>query len=303
MRRFFALVVATAAFHASPVLAQEAAAAAETPPPDARQACLGNHEQAQVLRIEKKLVAARNAARECAVTACPAAIRSDCTEWVAEISKLIPTLLLVAESGSGELENVRVTLDGKLLTEKLDGAAIEVEPGPHVLRFEYGNEPPIERLVNAAEGGKSLMVRVRFAGEPRPAPPAGPPVAVAPRVDPGPREPGERPIPLLTYVFGGVAIVAGGTSAVVAAGAFSERNAAREECAPTCDAERIDSIRSRFRAADALGGVAIASAGLAAVFYFTRPEVPKDRSGVGIAPYWRIAKRGSGVELAAGGRF
>jgi hypothetical protein len=294
-------VVATAALHASPVLAQEAAAAPDASEPNARQACLGNHEQAQVLRIEKKLVAARNAARECAVTACPAAIRSDCTEWVAEISKLIPTLLLVAESGSGELENVRVTLDGKLLTEKLHGAAFEVEPGPHVLRFEYENEPPIERLVTAAEGEKSLMVRVRFASEP--APPTGPPVPIAPRMDSRPHEPGERPIPLLTYVFGGVAIVAGGTSAVVAAGAFSERNAAREECAPTCDAERIDSIRNRFRAADALGGVAIASAGLAAVFYFTRPEIPKDRSSVGIAPFWRIAKRDSGVELAAGGRF
>lgn len=222
---------------------------------------------------------------------------------MAEISKLIPTLLLVAESGSGELENVRVTLDDKLLTEKLDGAAIEVEPGSHVLRFEYKNEPPVARLVNVAEGERSVMVRARFAGEPRPAPPAGPPVPVAPRTAPRPREPGERPIPLLTYVFGGVAIVAGGASAVVAAGAFSEPNAAREECAPTCDGERIDSIRSRFRAADALGGIAIASAGLATVFYFTRPELPKDRSGGGLSPFWRVAKRDSGVELTAGGRF
>src|SRR6185503_13420460 len=157
MRHFFggqqgmgnvpALVFAAAVLHAGPLFAQVAAPPAETPAPESREACLSNHEQAQVLRIDKKLVAARNAARACAVTACPAAVRADCTEWVGELSKLIPTLLLVAESDSGDLENVRVTIDGTLLTEKLDGTAIEVEPGPHLLRFEYKSEPAVERSV------------------------------------------------------------------------------------------------------------------------------------------------------------
>jgi hypothetical protein len=294
--------VAAAMFCAGTSLAQDAASPPDSTTPDTRQACLANHEQAQVKRIEKKLVAARNAARACAVTACPAAVRSDCTEWVSELSKLIPTLLLVAESASGELENVKVTLDGVPFTEKLDGTALEVEPGPHFLHFEYRNEPPIDRRVDVPEGEKSLMVRVRFAGEPLPAQPV--PLAPSPpRTEPVPREPGERPIPLLTYIFGGLAVVSAGTSAVVAAGAFSERSAASDECAPNCDAERVDAIHNRFLLADIAGGVALASAGLATYFYFTRPEVQKEHRNGNLTPFLGVAKRGRGLELSAGGRF
>ena len=281
-------------------------AASEPPAPsahDLREACLANHEQAQLRRIEKKLVAARSAARTCAVTACPAAVRSDCSEWVAELSKLIPTLVLVAESGSGEVENVRVTLDGDLLTEKLDGTAIEVEPGPHLLRFEYKNEPPIERRVDVPEGEKSLMVRVRFVGD---TPPPAPIAPVTPAPAPAPVKPhdaGSRPVPVLTYVFGGVALAAAGTSAVVAAGAFSDRSKATDECAPNCDEARVDSIHNRFLLADIAGGVAIASAGLAVYFYVTRPEVPNETSNGGFAPYFALNPRRSGALFSAGGTF
>jgi len=304
MRQSFLLPTVVAAISwAGTSLAQDAAAPPDSATPDTRQACLANHEQAQVKRIEKKLVAARNAARACAVTACPAAVRSDCTEWVAELSNLIPTLLLVAESASGELENVRVTLDGVLFTEKLDGTALEIEPGPHFLHFEYKNEAPIDRRVDVPEGEKSLMVRVRFAGEALPAQPVAPLAPLPPRTEPVPHEPGPRPIPLLTYIFGGLAVVSAGTSAVIAAGAFSERSAATDECAPNCEAERVDAIHKRFVFADVAGGVALASAGLATYFYFTRPEVQKERGNGKLTPFLGVAKRSSGLELSAGGRF
>jgi hypothetical protein len=305
-RRLVTATLTALSLHAAPALAQAPAEPVATEPAapsanDVRETCLANHEQAQVRRIEKKLVDARTAARSCAVTACPAAVRSDCSEWVAELSKLIPTLVLVAESGSGELETVRVTLDGALLTESLDGTAIEIEPGPHVLRFEYESEPPIERRIDVPEGEKSLMVRVRFAGDAPPVPVAVAPIAAP--VTPKPRDPGPRPVPLLTYVLGGVALAAAGTSAVVAAGAFSERSKANDECAPNCDEARVDSIHDRFLLADIAGGVAIASAGLAVVFYVTRPEVPNEAARPGFSPFLTLNRRRSGVELSAGGTF
>jgi hypothetical protein len=305
IRGFLVLAVAASSFTASAVGAQQTPPAPETAAPASadttRESCLANHEQAQLRRIEKRLIGARSAARACAVTACPAAIRSDCSEWVAEVSKLIPTLLLVAESGSGELENVRVTLDGVVLMEKLDGTAIEVEPGPHLLRFEHGTEPPIDRRIDVPEGEKSLMVRVRFAGDaPLPAPVA--PVQAAPAPAP-PKDTGTRPVPLLTYVFGGIAIAAAGTSAVIAANAFSERSKASDECAPNCDAERIDSIHSRFVLADVAGGIALASAGLAVVFYVTRPTVHDESRNAARASFVGLSPRRSGFELTAGGAF
>jgi hypothetical protein len=118
-------------------------------------------------------------------------------------------------------------------TEKLDGTALEVEPGPHVLHFEYKNETPIDRRVDVPEGEKSLMVRVRFAGEPLPAQPV-PLAPPPPQKDTVPHEPGARPVPLLTCHFSAVwRSVVGGDVGRPAAGAFSERSAATDECAPT----------------------------------------------------------------------
>jgi hypothetical protein len=307
-RRLSLLLLLVAALaRATPAPAQPAAPSPLPVPPsekETRESCLVNHEQAQLRRIDKQLVGARAAARACAVTACPAVIRSDCSEWVGELSKLIPTVLLVAESGSGELEDVRVTLDGVLLTEKLDGTAIEIEPGPHLLRFEHGTEPPIDRRIDVPEGEKGFMVRVRFAGAPPPAVPVAPPPAplVAP-APAAPRDAFERPIPILTYVFGGVAIAAAGTSAVLAASAFSEKSQANEECAPTCDPERVDRIHGKFVMADVAGGAAIVSAGLAVLFYVTRPTVPSAGEQARFAPYLGLRPRHAGGELTAGAAF
>jgi hypothetical protein len=312
LRLLAALALATPSVSAQTAPAAPTSSSAPAPSPapiptppsehETREGCLANHEQSQLRRIEKRLIGARSAARACAITACPAAIRSDCSEWVAELSKLIPTVLLVAESGSGELENVRVTLDGVVLTEKLDGTAIEIEPGPHLLRFEHGTEPPIDRRIDVPEGEKGFMVRVRFAGEAPPPTPVAPvpPVAPAPAA---PRDPGTRPVPILTYVFGGVAVAAAGTSAVLAANAFSEKSKASEECAPNCSEERIDDIHGRFVLADVAGGVAIASAGVAVLFYVTRPTVPSRSEQARFAPYLGLTPRRSGVELTAGGVF
>jgi len=146
------------------------------------------------------------------------------------------------------------------------------------------------------------MVRVRFAGPQQPVPVT--PVAPAPApVEPRPREPGERPIPVLTYVFGGLTIAAAGTSAVLAAGAFGDRSDAQEECAPNCDEERVNSIQNRFVLADVAAGVAIASAGLAVYFYVSRPEVPKESAKAGLSPFWGVRKRGGGFEVTAGSTF
>ena len=47
----------------------------------------------------------------------------------------------------GDVTEVRVYLDGALVATQLDGKAIELDPGGHVLRFEHGGLPSVEERV------------------------------------------------------------------------------------------------------------------------------------------------------------
>ena len=41
-----------------------------------------------------------------------------------------------------DIVDVKVSIDGKVVTETLDGKALPVDPGVHTFRFETKNAPP-----------------------------------------------------------------------------------------------------------------------------------------------------------------
>src|SRR6516225_5480178 len=52
------------------------------PPADVSKVeCVGRHEDAQVVRRQGKLLAARSALLVCSRVSCPPAIRADCVDW------------------------------------------------------------------------------------------------------------------------------------------------------------------------------------------------------------------------------
>src|SRR5262245_24695394 len=83
--------------------------------------CVERYEQALARRNQGKLTAAHTGFAACTEPTCPGPVREECMGQVRELETLIPTVIPSALSGDGhELAEVRVELDGRVLTEKLD---------------------------------------------------------------------------------------------------------------------------------------------------------------------------------------
>jgi hypothetical protein len=132
-------------------------------------ACVAAVEDALTLRKEEHLERALARLAVCMDPACPAEVRSVCVTRVAEVTAAMPTLVLVAKDGAGnDLVDVRVTADGALLTEHLDGRAWKIEPGPHAFTFESPGSLPLTKKLVIGEGEKDRRETV-VLGPPPPA--------------------------------------------------------------------------------------------------------------------------------------
>jgi hypothetical protein len=121
---------------------------------DDKQACNDAYRQAQVLRNDHKLVEAREQLRVCAGGSCPGFIAKDCSDWLKADESKTPSVVLAAKNPAGaDLFDVKVTMDGAPLSSKLDGLAIDVDPGPHTFAFD-APEGHAEQKIVVAEGAE-----------------------------------------------------------------------------------------------------------------------------------------------------
>jgi hypothetical protein len=124
--------------------------------------CLEANDQAQDLRRAGKLIEARAKLAVCVATTCPGAVRQDCSRWLGEVNEAIPSLVFEASNSAGnDVAAVRVTMDGKPFAEKLDGSALQVDPGKHLFTFDdAGGHAHVEKTVDVREGVKDRHVSV-----------------------------------------------------------------------------------------------------------------------------------------------
>jgi hypothetical protein len=136
------------------------ATAAHADPPTKEQ-CVDANTQAQKLRRESKLTAARQALVSCSDPACPAMVRSDCTTRLDEATKAQPTLVIDVKNRAGDdLVDVKVTLDGQPFPVRLDGTAVAMDPGPHTMTFEAPGFDPVTKSLVLKETEKDRRERV-----------------------------------------------------------------------------------------------------------------------------------------------
>jgi hypothetical protein len=129
---------------------------------DDKQVCTDAYGQAQTLRDAHKLTEAREQLRVCARAECPGFIAKDCAAWLKDVEPRIPSVVLIAKNAAGsDLVDVKVTVDGAPLATKLDGLAVDVDPGAHTFAFE-APDGKVEQKVVIAEGGKAQRVSVAF---------------------------------------------------------------------------------------------------------------------------------------------
>jgi hypothetical protein len=238
---------------------------------DDKQACIAASEDAQQLRIDGKLLAARRRLLDCARTECPAIVRQDCTQWMADVVAATPSVVLGARDAQGrDVLAVRASMDGAPLTDRLDGRPMPVDPGVHLFRFESTSAPgvtaDVQVLVRAGE--KNREVTVTLLAPPPPAPPAAAAAPAAP-VAHDERRPGA---PALAWVFGGVAVAALGTALAFDVAQALDYNQLSSTCAGHCSPDQVGHVATERWIAGVTAGVGAVSLGLAAYFFFSRPS-------------------------------
>ncbi|AUX26318.1 uncharacterized protein SOCEGT47_068790 [Sorangium cellulosum] len=269
----------------------------QQPAPEERALCVEEHETAQVHLQQKKLRAAREALRGCAHEGCPSAIRADCSEWLLAANRVAPSVVLSARTDAGDQADVRVSMDGELLASRLDGKAIDVDPGEHVFRFELPPYEPIERRVIILEGEKARVLSVHFgdAADARRSPPPPAPRPPAPAIEE------RRPVPASVYALGGVALVGAGVFTGFALTGASERSSLLSRCAPSCTDEEVRPVQLKFLIADIALGTGIAAAASATLLFALRPTVRAPAPSTPRSMSFSVAPQASGVLVGWGG--
>jgi hypothetical protein len=129
-----------------------------------KEQCMSANEAAQSLRQSGKLEAARAQLLTCVAKSCSAAVRDDCNERLDELTKAVPTIVFTAKgAGGADLVAVRVTVDGAVLAERLDGTALSVEPGEHTFEFTTEGFAPMSKKLVVREGVKARQEAIDFA--------------------------------------------------------------------------------------------------------------------------------------------
>jgi hypothetical protein len=234
------------------------AAAAPKGSGTAKAACLAAHEEAQSLRTQKKPHAARERLIACARVDCPTVVRKECGEQLSVVEKDAPTVALEARDESGMASPaVEVSIDGKASPDGLTGAAVDVEPGQHVFRFERSDGKVIEQHVLVVEGEKNRKVVADFATL-VPKPPV--------RGEGGPATNDEpKSIPVLAWVAGGVALAAVGSFTFFALSGKSTEKDLASSCEPSCTDDALSPVKRDYLMADVSLVIGVLAAATAVV--------------------------------------
>jgi hypothetical protein len=195
---------------------------------DEKAACLEAASKAQNLRDAHKLVEARDQLRVCARVTCPAVVQSDCGNWLVEVEKALPTVVVAARSPAGaDLIDVKVSVDGTLLVSKLDGQAVPMNAGPHTFRFEGPAGATVDEQVLVKEGDKNQPITVVLGAPVAATPPPTNPVNTGGGPSPW------RTVGWVTGGLGAAGLVMGAAFGLVAV--YDKNNAHCDATTHLCD--------------------------------------------------------------------
>jgi hypothetical protein len=213
------------------------------------EACFAAAVEGQTLRKAGKLHDARTPLAACASSTCPAVVSDDCTRWLAEIDDEMPTVVLGARDRSlRDVPDATITVDSQPVDAA--GRPIELDPGPHLVRFIAPGRPVTQQTIVTRAGEKNRAIVVTLADREK---------------RPEPENPG-RAIPMATWILGGVGLAALGVFGYFGASGVSAFDHAG--CSAGCSASEKSDVETRFRVADVSLGVGVLALGAATVIYF-----------------------------------
>jgi hypothetical protein len=277
LRRSVALFIAASSIASgNNALAQTEAAPAEAtePPTEPGARCVYYHMEAQRQRRAKKLLEAKGAMRECAMSECPMMVQQDCLQWIQSIDEQTPSIVFSIEADGKPVTGAKVTIDDREVDASA-GTAIALNPGPHRYVVSYPPYTPQSGALNVLEGQRYRVFTVRFEQQ-KLAPPLSPSLPMA-------RTETVRPVPLGTWVLLGVGVVGAGAFAGMGLTGKSQEDDLKDVCSPNCTDHDTKSMKSLYLGADIAAGVGAAALIAAGVVFLTRPSYER-QVAVGIAP-------------------
>jgi hypothetical protein len=267
---------------------------------DDKAACLDAASKGQTLRDAHKLVEARDLFRRCARQQCPAMVQQDCGNWLGEVERDLPTVVVTAkDSRGGDLAQVQVSVDGQPLVTNLDGEAVPVNPGPHVFHFETADGAQLDQHVLVKAGEKNQAIAVVLAGKPAVLPPpSATPAPTSPPVEPSAPPPteGASAWKSVGWVLGGIGAAGLGVGAVFGVIAIGDKGGAHCDANNVCDPGSISGLKSAARVSDIglIGGGALLVGG-AALVLLAPSRGPERAAAFQITPTWTA--NGGGIAV------
>jgi hypothetical protein len=248
-------------------------------------ACIRASDEGQSARDANDLLRARELFAQCTEAKCPAMIRRDCASWLEQVESQLPSVVLGIRDADGhDVVDARVAIDGQPIDEKTRGGTIELNPGPHVIRWEGAGEP-VEIRIALRPQEKSRPVIATLA---RPAPAAVPAASAASPAQAPPPETSEVSqrggLPVATYVLGGVGVAALGAFAYFGLRAKHDSDSMHDKCAPACAHDEVTALKTKVVVADIALGVGVAGVAAATFFAFRGTSRPKTGGAPQAAP-------------------
>lgn len=249
-------------------LASPAGAAGPEP-----RTCIAAAEEGQLARYRGKLRAARESFVRCARPECPDPIHSDCLRWLAEVDTSLPSVVLSAEwsdapalAAEHDVLGLEVTVDGEPVAAS-NGRAVSIDPGEHVVVFRSAGATPTTMKVVIRQGEKNRALRASLAH-------VSPP---AKRVDEStaPALPTSRPVPLASWILGGVGVAAVADGIAWYVVGRNGLDDLRSRCVHTCTSSDVDTERRKLLVGDISVAAGIVSLGVGTYLFVRRPEVAR----------------------------
>jgi hypothetical protein len=256
--------------------AQVAPAGGHEPGPSGDvKVCLDASEQGQKLRDGGAYLRARQRFIACAAEQCPGEVRKTCVAWLEDLEKLVPTVVFAAAAHGHDVTDVRVSADGNVVAERIDGKPVPLDPGEHRLRFERAGEQAVEQPLVLRAGEKERLVSARFGPEPLPSP--GPTTSSTAAPPPEPPALGRTAF----YALGALAIASLVTGAALDTSGYVFLQQCNGDATCSGAHERAE-VEWRFVTGDLLLAAGVA-AGITA--WLLRPTEP---AGSGASSYTKV---------------
>jgi len=226
--------------------------------------CIQSAEQGQTARNSGALLHARELFSRCAAQDCPRVLRHDCSSWLEDDDRQIPSIVLGAHDADGhDVVDARASIDGAVVRQQLDGNPIELDPGTHAIHFEKTGVPAVDIQVVVRAGEKSRPILATLAPPPAPTPPPATPPSPSPTPAPSAAVESGGHIPPGAWVLGGLGVAAMGVFGYFGVRGTSDANNLRSTCAPGCQDSQVQNVRTELIAADVGLGVGAVSLGAA----------------------------------------